>query len=377
MSPAEDGSPAEDVSPAEDGSPAADRTDPAAFGEAVLGRSGVRVTRLGAGLAPVGGLYSPIGDAQAMATMDSAWEHGLRFFDTAPLYGYGHSERRAGTALAGRPRDGYALATKVGRLIVDRPPGDAADPPGGAGGAADMWAGTPAGVGAVFDFSAEGVRRSLAQSLARLGLDRVDVLHLHDPDDHLEQALAEAYPVLAGLRADGVVRAIGAGANSAETLAHLVRETGVRGTGGGPAGGGLDCVLLAGRYTLLDQAGLADLLPLCRQTGTAVIAAGVFNSGVLADPRPGATFNYLPAPPDLVARAREIGRICQRYGVPLRAAAVQFPLAHPAVVSVLVGVRSPAEVEEAVAAFRHPVPPDLWDELRRTGLIPAEAPVPA
>jgi len=322
---------------------------------ATLGRTGLRVSRLGLGLAPIGGLYAEVDDAQATATVRRAWERGVRFFDTAPLYGYGSSERRAGSVLTDVDRAELALATKVGRLIV----------PGGAQGQG-IWADPPPGLGPVFDFSADGVRRSLADSLRRLGLDRVDVLHLHDPDDHLPQALADAYPALAALRSEGAVAAIGVGANSAATIAQLVRGT----------DGGLDCVLLAGRYTLLDQSGLDDLLPLCRQLGTAVIAAGVFNSGLLADPRPGATFNYAPAPASLVERALEIERICLQYGVPLRAAAVQFPFGYPAVVSVLVGARSPGEVDDAVEMLAHPIPARLWTDLKAARLLPDEVPTP-
>ena len=322
---------------------------------ATLGRTGLRVSRLGLGLAPIGGLYAEVDDAQAAATVRRAWERGVRFFDTAPLYGYGSSERRAGSALTAVDRAELVLATKVGRLIV----------PGGADGQG-IWADPPAGLGPVFDFTADGVRRSHADSLRRLGLDRVDVLHLHDPDDHLPQAVAEAFPALAALRAEGTIAAIGAGANSGATLAQVLRGT----------DGGLDCVLLAGRYTLLDQSGLADLLPLCLHLGTAVIAAGVFNSGLLADPRPGATFNYAPAPAPLLEKALEIERICLQHGVPLRAAAIQFPFGHPAVVCVLVGARSPAEVDDAVEMLAHPIPPRLWTELKAAHLLPDEVPTP-
>lgn len=311
------------------------------------------MTRLGLGLGPIGGLYTAVDDAQAEATVRRAWQRGIRFFDTAPLYGYGRSERRAGPVLASFDRGEVVLATKVGRLLV----------PAGAD-REEFWADPPPGIGPVFDFTGAGVRRSLTESLGRLGLDRVDLLHLHDPDDHLAQAVAQAYPVLRELRDAGVVRAIGAGANSARTLAELVRAV------------DLDCVLLAGRYTLLDQAGLGELLPLCQRRGTAVIAAGVFNSGVLADPRPGATFNYLPAPAALIEKALAIEGICRPYGVPLRAAAIQFPLGHPAVVSVLVGARSPAEVDDAADMVAHPIPGHLWTELKAAGLLPEEAPTP-
>jgi D-threo-aldose 1-dehydrogenase len=296
--------------------------------------SSAAADRFGLGCAPLGGLYDEVSDDDARATLDRAWESGVRFFDTAPLYGSGLSERRVGAALAGRPRDEYVLSTKVGRLLV-------------AGEPSPLFRGAPP-TAAVFDFSAEGVRRSLTESLERLGLDRVDLALIHDPDDHLEQALAEAYPALAALRAEGVVRRIGVGMNQWQALARFVRETEV------------DCVLVAGRYTLLDRGAGDELLPLCATRGCTVFAAGVFNSGLLAG---GTTFDYAPASNELVARARELAATCARWGVPLKAAALQFPLRHPAVESVLVGCRTAAEVDEDLALLRVPIPAALWDEL--------------
>ena len=226
------------------------------------------------------------------------------------------------------------LSTKVGRLLV-------------AGEPSPLFAGAPPH-GPVFDFSAEGVRRSLAESLERLGLDRVDVVLIHDPDDHLDQALAEAYPALDALRAEGVVRRIGAGMNQWQALARFVRET------------DLDCVLVAGRYTLLDRSAADELLPLCEARGCAVFAAGVLNSGLLAG---GATFDYRPASPEHLARARGLAETCERWGVPLEAAALQFPLRRLVVESILVGCRTPAEVDEDLALLEVPIPPGLWDEL--------------
>jgi D-threo-aldose 1-dehydrogenase len=311
-----------------------------------IGRTGVHVSRLGLGLAPIGGLFAAVGEEQARATVARAWELGIRFFDVAPLYGNGLAERRAGPVLAGHPRDEFALSTKVGRLL--RP---------GGGDVQRIWA-EPAGVTPVFDFSAAGVRTSYEESLDRLGLDRADILHLHDPDDHLPQAHAEALPELARLRAAGRIGAVSAGMNQPGPLAGLVRT------------GLLDCVLLAGRYTLLDQSGLDELLPLCVERGVSVIAGGVFNSGLLADPRPGATFDYAPVKPEVLERALELRAVCERHGVPLRAAALQFPLRHPAVACVLVGARSPEEVEDAVTMAAVPVPDALWRDLRAEGLIP-------
>jgi D-threo-aldose 1-dehydrogenase len=289
--------------------------------------------RFGLGCAPLGGLYEPVSDDDARATIDAAWDAGIRFFDTAPLYGSGLSERRVGEALRARPRDEYTLSTKVGRLLVPGRP-------------APMFPGATAAP--VFDFSADGVRRSLAESLERLGLDRVDVALIHDPDDHLGQALAEAYPALESLRAEGAVRQIGVGMNQWQALARFVRETDV------------DCVLVAGRYTLLDRSAEQELLPLCHERGCAVHAAGIFNSGLLAG---GATFDYLPAPPELVDRSRTLAETCARWDVPLKAAALQFPLRHAAAADVVVGCRSRAEVEEDIALFRSPVPDGLWQEL--------------
>jgi len=310
-----------------------------------LGRTDVHVTRLGLGLAPLGGLFEAVTDEQARLTVERAWQLGVRYFDVAPLYGNGLAERRTGPVLAGKPRDQFALSTKVGRLLR----------PGGAD-TQDIWA-EASGVTPVFDFSGDGVRMSYTESLARLRLDRADILHLHDPDDHFDQAVSEALPALSELRASGHIRAVSAGMNQAKMLAELVRT------------GLLDAVLLAGRYTLLDQSGGSELLPLCAERGVAVIAGGVFNSGVLADPRPGARFDYEAADPLLIERALAVGAVCEQHGIPLRAAAIQFPATHPAVTTVLVGVRSAAEVDDAVRMATVPIPAALWDDLRTEGLL--------
>jgi D-threo-aldose 1-dehydrogenase len=305
-----------------------------------LGRTQVQVTRLGLGLAPIGGLYTPVGDAQAHAALDRAWDHGLRFFDTAPLYGNGLSERRAGAALSARPREEFVLSTKVGRLLV----ADGSD-------TEDLWAEPAGGVAPRFDFSYEGVMRSFEASLERLGLQRIDVLHIHDPDNHFDEALSGALKALAQLRSQGLIGAIGAGMNQAEMLSAFARH------------GGFDCFLLAGRYTLLDRRGAQELLPLCAREGIGVIAAGVYQSGLLADPRPGVTENYHPAPEASIVKALALKEICESHGVPLRAAAIQFPLRHPAVSCVIVGVRTPEEVDDAVEMFGHDIPEQLWAEL--------------
>jgi D-threo-aldose 1-dehydrogenase len=316
-----------------------------------IGATGVTVTRLGLGLAPIGGLYRSVGDDVATATIDRAWEHGIRYFDTAPLYGAGRSERRAGAALAGRDRDAFTLSTKVGRVLV--PGGDDEG----------MWT-EPSGETPRFDFSAAGTRRSYADSLARLGMDRADILHIHDPDEHYAEAMAGARPTLVDMRAEGLVGAISAGMNQSAMLTAFART------------GDFDCFLLAGRYTLLDQSALGDLLPECRARGISIIAGGVYNSGILADPVDGATYDYGPAPEALLAKARAIRDVCARHGVPLRAAALQFPLGHPSVASVLIGMRSPAEVDDAVAMASVEIPGRLWRDLIDAGLLPEGVPTP-
>jgi D-threo-aldose 1-dehydrogenase len=331
-----------------------------------LGRSGLRVTRLGFGAAPIGGLYTAVDDADARATVDRAWELGIRTFDVAPLYGYGAAERRLGSALAGRPRDEFVLSTKVGRLVRRSDaitPTDDVDPQA-MDGRQDAFYVRSEPLRMVFDFSADGVRRSIEESLARLGLDRIDIALIHDPDTHWAAAIDDAFPALARLRGDGVVRAIGVGMNQSAMLARFARE------------GDFDVFLLAGRYTLLDQDALGELLPLCVERDIAVLAGGVMNSGILADPTPGGRFDYQPAPPAIVERARRLAAICARHGVPLRAAAVQFPLAHPAIRSLIAGVRRIDHLDEYPELMAHPIPADLWSELRAEGLIDPVAPVP-
>ena len=288
--------------------------------------------RLGLGTAPLGGLYDAVADETAHAVVARAWEHGVRYFDTAPYYGSGLAEERLGAALRGQPRDDYVVSTKVGRLL--RP-------------GTSEWPGGPA-LEAYFDFSHDATLRSLEESLERLGLDRVDVALVHDPDDHYEQARDETLPALVRLREEGVVGAIGVGMNQSELLCRFAREADV------------DCFLLAGRYTVLDRSGADELLPLCTERNIAVVAGGVFNSGVLAG---GDTYDYAPASADVLERVAELGETCARWDVPLQAAAVQFPLRHPAVVTVLVGCRTPEEVDEDVRLAALELPHGLWEEL--------------
>ncbi len=316
---------------------------------------GPTLSRLGLGASVIGGLFEPVTEAEARAVVSTALELGIRYVDTAPLYGLGESERRVGDVLAGRPRDSYTVSTKVGRLLLD-------DPRDGERLPAGMWH-TSATLTPVFDFSRDGIRRSLEESLGRLGLDRVDLAFVHDPDRHLDEAIAEALPALAELRDEGVVKAIGAGMTDTRALTRIVSAASP------------DCILLAGRFTLLDQTALGELLPLCEREGVAVVAGGVLNSGVLADPSPGARFDYVPASSELLARAQRIAAVCERHGVALPAAALQFPLRHPGVVSVLTGVRSVEELEANVRHFDAEIPDELWAELESEGLLagPREA----
>ena len=305
-----------------------------------FGRTRLRVTDLGLGSAPLGGMFEAVTEDDVHRVVDAAWSAGIRFFDTAPLYGHGLAEQRMGDVLRTKPRDDFVLATKVGRLLRAGAPPE----PGQA------FVGVPP-VNPVFDFSYEGVMRSVDESLGRLGLDRIDILHIHDPDDHYEQALHGAYRALDTLRSEGTIAAVGAGMNQAEMLARFARDA------------NFDCFLLAGRYTLLDRIGAKELLPLCVERGIAVVAGGVFNSGILANPNSDTHYNYRPAPAELIRRALELKAICERHGVDLKAAALQFPLRHPAIAVVLTGPRSVAELEENIRMFQAPIPDDLWREL--------------
>ncbi|MFC5220695.1 aldo/keto reductase [Streptomyces coerulescens] len=319
-----------------------------------LGRSGIEVTEIGLGGAAVAGLYRPVSESAAAETIETAWAEGIRYFDTAPHYGLGLSERRIGAGLQGKPRAEYVISTKVGRLL---------EPSAAGGDDLEHGFAVPATHRRVWDFSADGMRRSLEESLARLGLDHIDIALLHDPDDHGEQAFHEAYPELERLRAEGVVRAIGAGMNQTAMLTRFLIDTDV------------DVVLCAGRYTLLEQSALAELLPAALDRGKSVIVGGVFNSGLLADPKPGATYDYGAAPEELLRRALRMREITEAGGSPLRAAAMQFPFGHPAVASVLTGARSAAEVRDAVQMLNSPVAADVWEKLRAEGLT-GSAPVP-
>jgi D-threo-aldose 1-dehydrogenase len=320
-----------------------------------IGKTGLQVTRLGLGGAPLGGLFEDVQGEAAVATIRRALELGINFFDTAPLYGHGKSEKWMGKGLAGVPADSRVLATKVGRVLEPVEPGtlekDEFD--------------NPAPFKPVFDFSYDGVMRSFNDSLERMQVDHIDILHIHDPDNHYTQAIKGAYPALDQLRKEGKIKAVGAGMNQAEMPAQFARE------------GKFDCFLLAGRYSLIDHTGLKELLPLCVEKHISIIIGGPYNSGILATgAKPGAKFNYADAPPEILEKVRKVEEVCARHQVPMKAAALQFPLAHPAVASVIPGARSVAELEDNFRLISHPIPGDFWRDLRKKGLLPEEAPIP-
>jgi D-threo-aldose 1-dehydrogenase len=312
--------------------------------------------RLGLGCAQLGNLYRAMSDETATAIVEAAWTHGVRYFDTAPHYGLGLSERRLGTALAGRPRGEYVLSTKVGRLLEENP---------AYAGERDTAAGfdVPATLVRRRDYSRDGVLRSLESSMDRLGVDRIDIAFVHDAENHVEEALAGAIPALIELREQGVLTGVGLGMNYAGVLAEFIRRSDV------------DTVMIAGRYTLLEQPALDELLPLCVARSVSVVAAGVFNSGILASPVPGGTYNYDAAPADLVDRARRIADVCARFGVELPAAAIALPAVHPAVRSVVLGASSVAQVEANAARAAADVPAALWTALVDEGLLRPDTPV--
>ena len=321
---------------------------------AEIGTTGLRVTRLGLGCAALGGLYADVAEEAAVSTVQRGLQLGVSYIDTAPYYGHGKSESFVGQGLVGVSRDTFVLSTKVGRLLkpVESMP------------ESEVWANLPP-YDFDYDYSREGVMRSLEGSLRRLKLDRVDIMLNHVPDEYLEQS-KEAYPVLMELRSQGVVRAVGVGMDSWEGPAQIAREYDI------------DCILLAGRYTLLDHSGLAKLLPLCEQKSISVILGGPYNSGILAsDLSPGAKFFYGDAPPEMLERARRIKSVCDRYEVPLKAAALQFGLGHPAVAATIPGARSAAEVQENFDIAGYPIPSDLWAALRQEGMVPEAAPTPS
>ena len=304
-----------------------------------FGSTALRVSVIGLGTAPLGQMRGEMLQERAVETVRAAIAAGARLVDTAPLYGAGHSERCIGSALLGMPRERYVLSSKVGRLVGD----DGQIVPA---------------------YTRDGVLRSIDASLKRLRTERLDIVHIHDPDDHYREALDAMFPVLADLRAQGVIAAVGAGMNRWQMLADFARQA------------DFDRFLLAGRYTLLEQTSLG-FLDLCRSRGIAVILGGVFNSGILATgPVPGARFQYADAPPEILARASRLEAVCTRHGVPLPRAALRFALAHPAVTCAVLGAVAPAEFDAHAQALATPIPAALWADLRREGLIADSAPVP-
>jgi D-threo-aldose 1-dehydrogenase len=322
-----------------------------------IGETGLRVSRLGVGCAWFGNLYQAVPDEAAEQVLERAFALGIRLVDTAPLYGYGLADRRIGPVLAGRPRDDFVLSTKVGRTLRARRPDDPV--PLSYTGQGPLFVDAPA-LHADFDFSYDATLRGIEQSLDRLGLDRVDIALIHDPDDHYAEAIDGAYRALHRLRDEGTVTATGAGMNQPQMLTRFARDTDI------------DCVLLAGCYTLLDQSAATALLPTCAERGVAVILGGVFNTGVLAQPNPDACYKYDRVPADVLDRTRHMARICADHGVPLKAAALRFPLRHNAVTAILTGVRTTAELDENAALLQQHTPDAMWTDLQAAGLLTPE-----
>ena len=293
------------------------------------------------GTSQLGGLYTAVDDETAYGALETAWSLGVRRFDTAPHYGAGLSERRVGAFLSEFPRDSYTLSTKVGRLLVPAE-GDLHDP---------YFVGGDPNI-RVFDFSRDGILRSFEDSLKRLSLDRIDTLYLHDPDDHLDQAIGEGYPALATLREEGLISKIGAGMSNVPALERILRETTV------------DEIMLAGRYTLMDRSAADSLLPICLEKKVNVVAVGVYGSGLLADPRPGAYYDYRAATDDEIDTAVDFRDAFAQHGIPLQAAAIQFPLQHPAIGSVGIGARNATQSKGNVDFLTWSIPDLVWRELK-------------
>jgi D-threo-aldose 1-dehydrogenase len=323
-----------------------------------LGRNGLRVGPMAYGVAALGNLLRRVSQQEWEGAVPAAWESGVRYFDAAPHYGLGLAERRLGHSLRGRPREEFMISTKVGRLL--RPV------PNSTGARDEEGFFVPANFVRVRDYSRDGVRRSLESSLQRLGLDRVDIAFVHDPDDFYTEALEYAFPALEELRAEGMITSYGAGMNQSAMLTRFVERT------------DLDVVMLAGRYTLLEQGAFDDLLPACLERNVSIVAAGVFNSGILATdlPQRTATYNYEPVPDEVLGSASRLAAVCNRYGTPLPAVAAQFPLGHPAIRTVCLGAYSAPQVRRNAALFEIDIPEELWSELRAEGLLRADVPTP-
>lgn len=331
-----------------------------------LGGTGVMVTTHGFGGVPFGNLYRKCSDEDARATLMAAYDAGIRFIDTAPLYGLGQSEHRIGHIMRPLPRDSFVLSTKIGRVLEARDP--ALIDPGGP--FVDFHPFQPR-----FDYTYDGVMRSFEDSLQRLATHRIDVLLVHDIDNwthgeegrkaRLEELMDSGYKALRELRDSGTIRAIGAGVNEVQAMLEIGRA------------GDFDCFLLAGRYTLLEQGALDELLPWCEETSVSLFIGGPYNSGILASGAvPGAKYNYADAPPEIMDRVARIEAVCKRHNVPLPAASLQFPLGHKQVASIIPGARSAAEIAQNVQTFTTPIPADLWAELKHEGLLREDAPTP-
>jgi len=327
-----------------------------------VGRTKLQVTTLGLGTATMGGSRIPVTRAEGEAMVSAAWDAGVRYVDTAPFYGVGAAEHWVGDAMRERDRGAWVLSTKVGRLL--RPKTDSAPSPDGRL--------SPMPFEVVYDYSYDGIMRSVEDSYQRLGLARIDILYVHDIGayqhgeelnrHHLNILRDSGYRALEELRRTDVVSAIGIGVNEKEGLIEALGF------------GDWDAFLLAGRYTLLEQGPLDDLLPLCQERGTSIVVGGPLNSGILAGRD---TWNYAAAPPEIVARVQKIAAVCKAHNVPLAAAALQFPLAHPVVCAIIPGPRTAAEFDENLPLFTMKIPAGLWSDLRQQGLLPANAPVPA
>jgi len=309
-------------------------------------RTSLELSRLSLGTAPLAGLFSGVDDQDSDELINTSLSAGVNYFDTAPLYGHGMAEQRLGRILK-NVKEPYVLETKVGRVLqyVEKaepmPWIPDADPH----------------LQPVFDYSREGILKSFNDSLERLGVDHIDIALMHDAENHVSEAINNAYPVLADLKAQGVIKAIGIGINFCDVAMRIMKEV------------DLDIALIAGRYTLLDQSAQRELLPYAIERNVDITIGGIFNSGVLANPVPGATFEYLPASDEIIKKAQEIGAFLSERGVPLTAAALQFPLRHPAVTSVLTGSRSSAELLANIADFDRELPSNIWSELEDAGLI--------
>ena len=326
-----------------------------------LGRR-LSFSRLGLGTAPLGNMGRVLDEVEARRVIETAWATGVRYVDTAPLYGHGLAENRVGAALRGAPRDEFLVSTKVGRLLSPCQVGDEAS---------GIYL-SPPPFRVSFDYSRDGVLRSFEASLGRLALDRVDILYVHDLEAAAHRSdyevrwaefARDGWRAMDDLRAAGAVAAIGMGVNDAAPCERMLAEFDP------------DLFLLAGRYTLLEQAPLHGLLPACERRGVGVVVGGPYNSGVLA--RPNGWYNYERAPSGVVSTVRRIARVCEGFDVPLKAAALQFPMAHPAVVAVIPGGQTTEEVVENARLMAEAIPPELWETLKSEGLLDANAPTPS